>query len=85
MGLIDFELCWGFCISGCAEWRSLGWNLSLTLDIYFEYTVSSGQLSLIENHILGIKTSSEIGFLTFILWSCDMFHVLDCICKYSGL
>ena len=82
MGLIDFELCWGFCISGCAEWMSLGWDLSL---ISTTNTVSSGQLSLIENHILGIKTSSEIGFLTFILWSCDMFHVLDCICKYSGL
>lgn len=82
MGLIDFELCWGFCISGCAEWRSLGWDLSL---MYTTNTVSSGQLSLIENHILGIKTSSVIGFLTFILQSCDMFHVLDCICKYSGL
>ena len=82
MGLIDFELCWGFCISGCAEWRSLGWDLSL---MYTTNNVSSGQLSLIENHILGIKTSSVIGFLTFILPSCDMFHVLDCICKYSGL
>ena len=82
MGLIDFELCWGFCISGCAEWRSLGWDLSL---MYTTNTVSSGQLSLIENHILGIKTSSVIGFLTFILQTCDMFHVLDCICKYSGL
>ena len=82
MGLIDYELCLGFCISGCAEWRSLGWDLSL---MYTTNTVSSGQLSLIENHILGIKTSSVIGFLTFILQSCDMFHVLDCICKYSGL
>ena len=82
MGLIDYELCLGFCISGCEEWRSLGWDLSL---MYTTNTVSSGQLSLIENHILGIKTSSVIGFLTFILQSCDMFHVLDCICKYSGL
>ena len=82
MGLIDYELCLGFCISGCAEWRSLGWDLSL---ISLLYSISSGQLSLIENHILGIKTSSVIGFLTFILQSCDMFHVLDCICKYSGL
>ena len=82
MGLIDYELCLGFCISGCAEWKSLGWDLSL---MYTTNTVSSGQLSLIENHILGIKTSSVIGFLTFILQSCDMFHVLDCICKYSGL
>ena len=82
MGLIDYELCLGFCISGCAEWRSLGWDLSL---MYTTNTVSSGQLSLIENHILSIKTRSVIGFLTFILQSCDMFHVLDCICKYSGL
>ena len=83
MGLIDYELCLGFCISGCADWRSLGLDLSLISTT--TNTVSSGQLSLIENHILGIKTSSVIGFLTFILQSCDMFHVLDCICKYSGL